>query len=59
MALCIVGSDGGPKAPDIEGRKGMNVVYWANATHAFMLIGHAPVDRMTEIADAVRSKISV
>jgi len=37
----------------------MNVVYWANATHAFMLIGHAPVDRMTEIADAVRSKISV
>ncbi len=59
MALCIVASGGGPKAPDIEGRKGMNVVYWANATHAFMLIGHAPVDRMTEIADAVRSKISV
>ena len=59
MALCIVASGVGPKAPDIEGRKGMNVVYWSNATHAFMLIGHAPVDRMTEIADAVRSKISV
>ncbi|MBB3592423.1 anti-sigma factor RsiW [Rhizobium sp. BK529] len=59
MALCIVASDVGPKAPDIEGRKGMNVVYWSSATHAFMLIGHASVDRMTEIADAVRSKISV
>ncbi len=59
MALCIVASGAGPKAPEIEGRKGMNVVYWSSATHAFMLIGHAPVDRMTEIADAVRSKISV
>ncbi|MBB3656328.1 anti-sigma factor RsiW [Rhizobium sp. BK650] len=59
MALCIVASDVGLKAPDIEGRKGMNVVYWSSATHAFMLIGHAPVDRMTEIADAIRGKISV
>ncbi len=59
MALCIVASDIGAKAPDIEGRKGMNVVYWSSASHAFMLIGHAPVDRMTEIADAVRSKIAV
>ncbi|MGO8506421.1 hypothetical protein AB9F35_33780, partial [Rhizobium leguminosarum] len=45
MALCIVKSDKGPKAPDIESRKGMNVVYWSNATHAFMLIGRIPVDR--------------
>jgi anti-sigma factor RsiW len=59
MALCIVASDVGAKAPDIEGRKGMNVVYWSSASHAFMLIGHASVDRMTAIADAVRSKISV
>lgn len=59
MALCIVQSAQGAKEPDIEGRKGMNVVYWSNATHAFMLIGHAPVDRMREIAESVRAKLIV
>ena len=58
MALCIVRSGKGAKEPDIEGRKGMNVIYWSTATHAFMLIGHAPVDRMREIADAVRPKLT-
>ncbi|WHO72793.1 anti-sigma factor [Rhizobium sp. BT03] len=57
MALCIVRSDAGPKAPDVESRKGMNVVYWSNGTHAFMLIGHAAADRMTAIADGVRGRI--
>ncbi|MGZ2378697.1 anti-sigma factor family protein [Rhizobium brockwellii] len=59
MALCIVKSDKGPKAPDLESRKGMNVVYWSNATHAFMLIGHAAADRMTAIAEGVRGKMAV
>ncbi|TAV97362.1 anti-sigma factor [Rhizobium ruizarguesonis] len=54
MALCIVRSDAGPKAPDLESRKGMNVVYWSNATHAFMLIGYAAADRMMAIAKGVR-----
>ncbi|NEJ22516.1 anti-sigma factor [Rhizobium leguminosarum] len=54
MALCIVKSDKRPKAPDLESRKGMNVVYWSNGTHAFMLIGHAAVGRMTAIADRLR-----
>ena len=57
MALCIVASDAGRREPDLESRKGMNVVYWSNATHAFMLIGHAPADRMSGIADAVRGRI--
>ncbi|SCB62071.1 Transmembrane transcriptional regulator (anti-sigma factor RsiW) [Rhizobium aethiopicum] len=59
MALCIVRSDAGPKAPDLETRKGMNVVYWSNATHAFMLIGHAAADRMMAIADGVRGRAGV
>ncbi|MBX4860432.1 anti-sigma factor [Rhizobium bangladeshense] len=59
MALCIVKSDKGPKAPDLEHRKGMNVVYWSNATHAFMLIGHAAADRMTVIAEGVRGRVAV
>ncbi|OWV69267.1 Fis family transcriptional regulator [Rhizobium sp. R339] len=57
MALCIVRSDAGSKAPDLESRKGMNVVYWSNATHAFMLIGHAAADRMAAIADGVRGRM--
>ena len=56
MALCIVRSDAGAKAPDLESRKGMNVVYWSNSTHAFMLIGHAAADRMTTIAVDVRGR---
>lgn len=59
MALCIVPSSLGRKDPDIENRHGMNVVYWANATHAFMLIGHAPADRMMELADGVRANLAV
>ncbi|KQV68296.1 hypothetical protein [Rhizobium sp. Root1220] len=59
IALCIVRSDAGVKEPDIEGRKGMNVVYWSNGTHAFMLIGHAPVDQMRDLASHVRTKLSV
>ncbi|TBC81735.1 anti-sigma factor family protein [Rhizobium ruizarguesonis] len=59
MALCIVRSDAGPKAPDLESRKGMNVVYWSNGTHAFMLIGHGAADRMTAIAEGVRGKVAV
>ncbi|WP_064693900.1 anti-sigma factor family protein [Rhizobium aegyptiacum] len=59
MALCIVRSDAGPKEPDLENRKGMNVVYWSNASHAFMLIGHAAADRMTAIADGVRGRVAV
>ncbi|WP_017959065.1 anti-sigma factor family protein [Rhizobium leguminosarum] len=58
MALCIVKSDAGPKAPDLEIRKGMNVVYWSNATHAFMLIGRIPVDRMKELGEDVSKRLS-
>ncbi|NKK63975.1 anti-sigma factor family protein [Rhizobium leguminosarum] len=58
VALCIVKSDTGRKAPDLESRKGMNVVYWSNATHAFMLIGRIPVDRVQELAENARSRLS-
>ncbi|MBY5827467.1 anti-sigma factor family protein [Rhizobium leguminosarum] len=57
MALCIVKSDAGPKVPDLESRKGMNVVYWSSATHAFMLIGHAAAERMSAIASEVRGRV--
>jgi hypothetical protein len=34
----------------------MNVVYWSNETHAFMLIGRIPIDRMQELAEDVRER---
>lgn len=55
MALCIVQSAKGAAAPDMENRRGMNVVFWSSATHAFMLIGHAPIDRMQQLAADVRA----
>ncbi|WP_349957522.1 anti-sigma factor [Rhizobium sp. ZPR3] len=57
MALCIVQSTKGAAAPDMENRRGMNVVYWSSATHAFMLIGHAPIDRMQQLAADVRAHV--
>ena len=58
MALCIVKSDAGSKAPDLESRKGLNVIYWSNETHAFMLIGRIPADRMKELGEGVRRRLS-
>ncbi|MGG6896087.1 MULTISPECIES: anti-sigma factor family protein [Rhizobium] len=57
MALCIVQSAKGAAAPDMESRRGMNVVYWSSATHAFMLIGHAPIDRMQQLAADVMARL--
>lgn len=57
MALCIVQSARGTAAPDVENRRGMNVVYWSSAAHAFMLIGHAPIDRMQQLAADIRAHL--
>ena len=57
MALCIVQSSKGAAPPDMENRRGMNIVYWSSPTHAFMLIGHAPIDRMQQLATDVRAHL--
>lgn len=58
LALCIVRSDDGAREPDVEVRKGMNVVYWSDKTHAFMLIGHASLERMKALAEDVRTQLA-
>lgn len=58
MALCIIASAGGAAEPDMERRHGMNVVYWSDAGHAFMLIGHDSIDRMKDLADGLRGQLS-
>ncbi len=57
MALCIVRSADGAKPAEVEARKGMNVVYWASPSHAFMLIGHASADRMRTVADGIMARL--
>jgi hypothetical protein len=34
------------------------VIYWSNETHAFMLIGRIPADRMKELGEDVRRRLS-
>ncbi|MBA8881256.1 anti-sigma factor family protein [Phyllobacterium myrsinacearum] len=58
MALCIVQSSKGAKAPDSEHRHGMNVVYWSNDTHAFMLIGHESLDDIKAMSDRLRQVLT-
>jgi len=57
MALCIVKSTRGAAGPEMERRRGMNVVYWSTSAHAFMLIGHADADRMKSVANDVRARL--
>jgi hypothetical protein len=38
---------------------GMNVVYWSDASHAFMLIGHNPPWELGSMALLLRSRLSV
>ena len=58
LALCIVRSDGPPAGPDIETRKGMNIVFWSTATHSYMLVGHASVERMSALANDVAARLT-
>ncbi|WP_246663888.1 anti-sigma factor [Phyllobacterium sp. SYP-B3895] len=58
LALCIVKSARGASAPQVEKRYGMNVVYWADAAHGYMLVGRNPVDQLSGLAEKLRTAIS-
>ncbi len=58
LALCIVASDDGAAGPAEERRRGMNVVYWSDASHSFMLIGHAPMPQLETLAGQVRGALA-
>jgi anti-sigma factor RsiW len=58
LALCIVQSSKGPSTPQSEQRYGMNVVYWSDQAHDYMLVGHNPVDQLNALADRVRSALA-
>jgi len=58
LALCITRSSNGATAPATEERLGMNVVFWSDSTHAFMLIGHNPMDELGSMAQLIRERLT-
>ena len=58
MALCVTRSNSGSRHFAHERRHGMNVVYWADMEHAWMLIGHNPASELEEMAKVLRSRLS-
>ncbi|MDB6145796.1 MAG: hypothetical protein JWP80_4840 [Pseudomonas sp.] len=58
LALCITGSTNGATPPATEQRLGMNVVFWSDSTHAFMLIGHNPFDELAAMSQLIRARLT-
>jgi anti-sigma factor RsiW len=58
MALCVTLSNSGSRHFARERRHGMNVVYWADMEHAWMLIGHNPAAELEDMAKLLRSRLS-
>jgi anti-sigma factor RsiW len=58
MALCITRSNSGSRHFAHERRHGMNVVYWADMEHAWMLIGHNPAAELEQMAKLIKSRLS-
>ncbi|AKV08621.1 transcriptional regulator [Pseudomonas fluorescens NCIMB 11764] len=58
MALCVTRSNSGSRHFAHERRHGMNVVYWADMEHAWMLIGHNPASELEEMAKVLRGRLS-
>ncbi len=59
LALCITTSKKGSANVATEQRRGMNVVYWANTSHGFMLIGRNPFEALQIMARTVQQTLAV
>jgi hypothetical protein len=59
MALCVTRSNKGSRPFAHERRHDMNIVFWADTEHAWMLIGHNPVADLEDMAKVLRSRLSV
>lgn len=57
LALCITASKKGAQPIATEQRRGLNVVYWANRSHAFMLIGRNPFEALQSMASSAQSTL--
>lgn len=59
MALCVTRSNKGSRPFAQERRHNMNVVYWADTEHAWMLIGHSSMADLEGMAKVLRGRLSV
>ncbi|MBC8997546.1 transcriptional regulator [Pseudomonas sp. N40(2020)] len=59
LALCVRRSNSGSQPLAHERRQGMNVVYWTEREHAWMLIGHDTAAGLEEKANLLRSRLAV
>jgi anti-sigma factor RsiW len=58
LALCVIRASSGSRPFAHERRRGLNVVYWADREHAWMLIGHNPATELEDMARLLRSRLS-
>jgi len=57
LALCVTRSNSGSQALAHERRHGMNVVYWTEREHAWMLIGHNPIAELEGLAKMFKERL--
>ncbi|KAB0494164.1 anti-sigma factor family protein [Pseudomonas vancouverensis] len=58
MALCVTRSNSGSRHIAQEQRHELNIVYWADMEHAWMLIGHNPMDDLQDMATVLRGRLN-
>lgn len=58
MALCVTRSNSGSQPLAHERRHAMNVVYWTEREHAWMLIGHNPASELEGLARHLIERLS-
>ncbi|CAI8854497.1 transcriptional regulator [Pseudomonas sp. IT-P260] len=58
LALCVTRSNSGSRPLAHERRREMNVVYWAEGEHAWMLIGHNPAPELEDLARRLIERLS-
>ncbi|MFB3304175.1 anti-sigma factor family protein [Pseudomonas sp. AMR01] len=57
LALCITASKKGAQPIATEQRRGMNVVYWSNPSHGFMLIGRNAFEELQIMAGSIEKTL--
>ena len=58
MSLCVVPSNRPAAAPQSEVRRGLNVSYWNDGRHGFMIIGAAPAANLSGIAKTLAHRLA-
>ncbi|WP_413992835.1 anti-sigma factor family protein [Labrys okinawensis] len=59
IAFCIFANNPGTVTqPELEQRKGFNVVYWSDAKRSYMVIGHGPDEIMLKIGDILAKQVA-